>query len=127
MPATFSSEVIAAARREPEVTLTTRGRTTGRPVGVTIWVATDGRRIFIRSGGGLGRHWPRNFLAHGEATLDLGDASVRVKPRHVTDPDEARRISHLVREKYGSYVKPSSPGQELTPGEQATFELLPAG
>jgi hypothetical protein len=43
----------------------------------------------------------------------------------VTDPDEARVSSRLAREKYGSYVKPSAPGEPLTKGEQAVFELLP--
>lgn len=123
---TFDPKVIASAGSEREVTLTTRGRKTGRPVGVTIWVSTDGERLFIRSGGGLHRQWPQNFLAQGEATLEVGGQKVTVRPRHVTDAAEARRISHVVREKYGSFVKPSQAGEPLTPGELATFELLPA-
>ncbi len=123
---TFDAAAIRAARREKEVTLTTRGRKTGKPSQVTIWISTDGSRIFVRSGGGLGRHWPQNFLVHGEATLHLAGRAIDVKPRHVTDPDEARAVSRLVRDKYGSYVTPSKPGEPLTGGEQATFELTPA-
>lgn len=118
--------MIDAAQRHREVTLTTHGRQTGRPFQVTIWLTSDGERLFIRSGGGLGRHWPQNFLARRRATLHLGDLAVEVEPRHVTDPAEARDISHLIRGKYGELVKPSRPGEPLTPGEQATFELLPA-
>lgn len=122
----FDPDVIEAARREREVTLTTHGRKSGRAVRVTIWLTTDGERLFVRSGAALGRHWPQNFLAHRRATLQVGDLSVEVEPRHVTDPDEARAISRLVRDKYGAIVKSSPPGGPLTPGEQATFELLPA-
>jgi deazaflavin-dependent oxidoreductase (nitroreductase family) len=118
--------VVEAAAREREVTLTTYGRKTGRPVTVTIWISTDGKRIFVRSGGGFKRDWPQNMMARGEAVLHIGRQSIKVKPRHVTDPEEARAVSQLVRKKYGLFVKASRPNQPLTPGEQATFELLPA-
>lgn len=123
----FDREVIEAAQRHREVTLTTHGRNTGRPYRVTIWLTTDGERLFVRSGGGLARHWPQNLLAGRRATLELGRLEVEVEPRHVTDPAEARAISHLVGGKYGLQVKTSQPGEPLTPGEQATFELLPVG
>jgi deazaflavin-dependent oxidoreductase (nitroreductase family) len=116
---------VEAAAREREVILTTQGRKTGKPHRVTIWISTDGEHLYIRSGQGLGRHWPQNLMARGEATLRMGRESIKVKPRHVTDPSEARAASELVRKKYGSVVKPSSPSEPLTPGEKATFELIP--
>ena len=93
---------------------------------MTLWISTDGKHVYIRSGEGMARDWPQNFLASGEATLRIAGKSISVKPRRVTDPDEARATSHLAREKYGSFVKPSRPGEPLTKGEQAVFELLPA-
>ena len=125
MSAALQPEILESAKQEREVTLTTYGRRTGKPVTVTMWIATDGERLFVRSGGGFGRDWPQNLMARGEAVLHVGGHSVEVKPRHVTDPDEARAVSQLVRKKYGFFVKASKPGQPLTPGEQATFELLP--
>jgi hypothetical protein len=122
----FSQEVTGAAAREREVKLTTYGRRSGKPHDVTIWVATDGKRLYIRSGQGLIRQWPQNFIARGEAVLHLGKQAVKVKPRLVTEPAEARASSSLYAKKYGSTVKASRPDQPLTPGEQATFELLPA-
>lgn len=107
------------------MTLTTTGRTSGKPRKVTIWITTDGDRLYIRSGAGLGRDWPQNLMARGEATLRLGGRNLEVTPRHVTDEDEARSTSHLARKKYGSYVKPSKPGEPLTQGESAAFELIP--
>ena len=122
----FSNEVIEAAKREREVKLTTFGRKTGKPYHVTIWVVTDGTRLYIRSGEGLRRHWPQNFIARGEGVLHLGKLGVKVKPRLVTDPNEARASSNLYRKKYGPFVRASKPGKPLTLGEQASFEVLPA-
>lgn len=61
-----------------------------------------------------------------EAALRLGALSVGVRATHVTDPTEARWVSQLYSEKYGSYVKPTKADEPLTKGEGATFELTPA-
>lgn len=120
-----NSSWFEAAAREKEVTLTTHGRKTGKPHEVTIWITTDGKRLFVRSGQAFTRDWPQNLVARGEAALRLGGQTVNVTARHVTDPEEARAVSRLAREKYGAYVKPSKDGEPLTLGEQATFELIP--
>ena len=122
----FSADLLEAAKREREVKLTTFGRKSGKLHQVTIWIGTDGKRFYVRSGQGLRRHWPQNLVARGEGLLQIGKAEVGVKPRHVTDPVEARMVSGLYKRKYGPFVKASRPNQPLTPGEQATFELLPA-
>jgi deazaflavin-dependent oxidoreductase (nitroreductase family) len=118
--------LVEAVARQREVTLITQGRKTGKPVPVTIWIASDGKHLYVRSGQGMRRHWPKNLVARGEADLQLGGQSLRVKPRHVTDPAEARAVSQLAKSKYGPFVKASKPDQPLTLGEQATFELIPA-
>jgi deazaflavin-dependent oxidoreductase (nitroreductase family) len=122
--AEFSADVLAAAKREREVQLTTYGRKTGKPRRVTIWIGTEGRRLYIRSGQGLRRHWPQNLLARGEGVIQLGKTAVKVKPRLVTDPDEARAVSAIYRRKYGPFVSASKSNEPLTLGEQTTFELL---
>ena len=124
--AAFTKDLIDAAALEREVTLVTKGRSSGKSRPVTIWISTDGAHLYIRSGEGMKRDWPQNFLARGEATLRIAGKSIKVKPRHVTDPDEARATSRIAREKYGSFIKPSRAGEPLTKGEQAVFELLPA-
>jgi deazaflavin-dependent oxidoreductase (nitroreductase family) len=116
---------VEAAARTREVTLTTHGRKTGKPRRVTIWISSDGEHLYIRSGQGLRRQWPQNLMARVEATLTMAGDSIKVRPRHVTDPSEARAASELMRKKYGAMVKPSRGSEPLTPGEQATFELVP--
>ena len=124
--AAFPREALEAAARDREVKFTTVGRRTGKAHTVTIWITTDGEHLFIRSGGGMGRDWPQNLTARGEASLRLAGKPLKVKPRHITDPAEARSISSLVRKKYGFTVRASKPDQPLSPGELASFELLPA-
>lgn len=122
----FPRDVLDAVAKEREVRLTTYGRTTGKKSTVTIWIVTDGSKVFIRSGQGFARHWPQNLRRRPEGTLRLGKRVVQFKSRNVSDLTEARHSSTLYGPKYGSFVKPSKEGEPLTPGEQATFELLPA-
>ena len=124
--AAFSREVLEAAGKEREVSLITRGRKSGKRRRVTIWISTDDRHLYIRSGAGMRRDWPQNLVAAGQGELQIGGTTVKVRPRHITEPGEARAVSELHRAKYGSYVKPSRPPEPLTSGEQASFELLPA-
>lgn len=121
---TFKKDVIDAAATQKEVKLTTFGRKTGKPAEVTIWITTDGDHLYIRSGQGMRRQWPQNLLARGEGVLHLGGMDLKVKPRQVFDPTEARATSALYTRKYGEFVKASKPDEPLTPGEQASFELM---
>jgi len=124
--ADFSQDVIEAAARQREVQITTYGRKTGRAHSVTVWVSGDNGRLFVRSGGGLGRDWPQNLLAGGRGVLHVGGMDVPFRARHVSDVAEARTAAgHLVR-KYRVNIQRSSGDQPLTLGEQATFELLPS-
>src|SRR6266567_4116546 len=89
----FSSDVLDAAAHQREVRLTTYGRKSGKLHDVTIWIGTDAKHLYIRSGQGMSRHWPQNLVARGAGLLHLGNLQVKVKPRLVTDPAEARSAS----------------------------------
>jgi deazaflavin-dependent oxidoreductase (nitroreductase family) len=123
----LSQDVIDAAKTEREVTFTTFGRKTGQPYEVTIFIVTDGHRLFIVSGQGMARQWPQNLAARGDAVLHFGGFNVHVKSRHVIDPGETRMISGLYGSKYGPRFAPPQPGEPPRLSEQATFELIPAG
>lgn len=123
--AKFDQTVLAAVAREREIELTTWGRKSGKPSRVVLWVFGDGERVFIRSGGGLQRDWPQNFLARGRAILHVDGHDVPVTGRHVDDPALARDVSSMAIRKYRSNVQRSNEDEPLTPGERATFELFP--
>ena len=122
----FDAALLETAASEREVELTTFGRKTGKPSRRIIWITALDGRIYIRSGLGLDRDWPRNLLANGRAILHLAGQDIAVWARHVTEPNEARAMHAPVKAKYDA-ERPRSQGDEpLTPSEQAVFELLPA-
>lgn len=121
----FDQAIISKALSEREVELTTWGRKTGRPSRVIIWIWGDGQRLYIRSGRGMGRDWPRNLEARGRGILHLAGQDIPVRARHVSDVAEARAGAAMVNRKYQTEHKPSPEGEPLTPAEQATFELTP--
>ncbi len=123
--AQFSRELLDAAAREREVQLTTSGRRTGKPHRTVMWLSTDGQRLFIRSGGGLGRDWPRNLLASHEGVLHVAGRDVPVRARLVSS-EEARAVTDLIVRKYAPAIQRPPDGAPPTPGETATFELTPA-
>jgi hypothetical protein len=123
----FDPAVMDAVGREREVELTTWGRISGKPSKKILWAYTDGEKIFIRSGGGLGRDWPRNALARGAGILHVGGLDVPVRLRHVTDIAAARAAGKLARAKYGAQIQVTQGDEEPTLGESATFELTPGG
>ncbi len=123
--AAWDQTTLDAAAREREVELTTYGRTTGKPTRVILWIWGDGERLYLRSGGGMGRDWPQNILANGRGILHLAGRDIPVRARHVTDEAEARAGAAMVNRKYETANTPSAAGEPLTAAEQATFELTP--
>jgi deazaflavin-dependent oxidoreductase (nitroreductase family) len=121
----FGSGVIDTAQREKEVELTTFGRSTGKPSRRIIWISVIDDRLYVRSGLGMTRDWPKNLVANGRAVLHMAGQDIPVRARHVTDAEEARSMHAPVKAKYDAQ-RPRSQGDEpLTPSEQAVFELVP--
>jgi deazaflavin-dependent oxidoreductase (nitroreductase family) len=121
----FEPAVNEAAMREEEIDLTTFGRKSGTPYRKTLYIFSDGRRLFVRAGGGRGRDWPRNLLANARGILHIAERDIPVRASHVTDPAEARAGSALRNRKYQPPIPGSAPGEPLTLAEQAMFELTP--
>jgi deazaflavin-dependent oxidoreductase (nitroreductase family) len=123
----FDRSIIDAAARHKEVELTTFGRKSGKASRRIIWISVlPGDRLFIRSGLGMTRDWPKNLAANGRAILHLDGKDVPVRARHVIDREEARSMHAPVKAKYNAERQASTGDEPLAPSEQAVFELLPA-
>ena len=85
--------------------LTTTGRRRGLPHEIEIWFATDGRAIWMISGGGDRSDWVRNLLADPHALVRIGRASFAVQARlPLIDRDERRRSAEALHAKYADQV-----------------------
>src|SRR5260370_29264670 len=113
------AEVWQGAGGEREVQVTTDGRKTGKPRRVTIWIGTDGKRLYIRSGQGMRRHWPQNLLAKGEGLVRLGKADVKGEPRLVNHPTRTPAVFGRYSSEYSSFRRPSPPGHTTPPASPA--------
>lgn len=122
----FDRTILEAAQQTREVELTTFGRKSGKPSRRIIWISVIGDRLYIRSGLGLTRDWPKNLVANGRAVLHMDGVDIPVRARHVTDAAEARAMHAPVKAKYDAERPASSGDEALTPSEQAVFELVPA-
>lgn len=125
MTRSFDTAVLDAAKSAREVDLTTFGRVTSEPSRRTLWITPVGDRLYLRSGGGMGRDWTKNLAAHGRGILHIGDTDVPFHSRHVTDLAEAKAVSAACRDKYGSNVFLGDDAAVPTPAETATFEIMP--
>jgi hypothetical protein len=122
----FDRRILDDAMREREIDLIVRGRKSGKPIRVTLWIWGDGEKVYVRAGEGFAQDWPKNLRASGRAILHLAGQDIPIRARLVEDPAEARLGKPLIERKYGDTVRGSREGEPLVPGEQATFELLPA-
>ena len=113
-----------AARSEREIELTTFGRISNKPAKVIVWITPVGDRLYLRSGGGIGRDWTKNLSAHGKGILHIGGADVPISARHVSDLAEAKAVTRACAEKYGTSVT-TAEDDTASPAETATFELFP--
>ena len=75
----FNPSLVETAAHEKEVEITTFGRKTGTPSRRIVWITALDGRIYIRSGLGLTRDWPKNLLANGRAVLHIAGHDVAVR------------------------------------------------
>jgi len=71
--------------------LTTTGRKSGKPRGVTIWFALGPGTVYL-TGGREEPQWCRNIRADGRVTLEIGGERLTGRARVIDDPGEAGAI-----------------------------------
>ncbi len=97
-----------------QVMLTTTGRKSGRQHTTVLGAVPEGGGwVVIGSYGGADVHpnWWLNLVANPQATLTVGDQTMRVRMQEVTDPAERQRIWDglvAVSPGYANYLKKTS-------------------
>ena len=87
-------------RRAEEIELVTRGRRSGKPHAVTLWLAYDDGVLWLR--GDADSDWYRNLRADPKCRIRVDAMEVGGTREDVIDEDAAlRRLVELWRAKYG--------------------------
>jgi deazaflavin-dependent oxidoreductase (nitroreductase family) len=83
------------------VSLTTRGRKSGKPRTVKIWFVAEGpTSIYVQHANPKPADWYRNLVREPSVSLDFGAGAIAATATPVTDPNEIERILAMVRGKY---------------------------
>ncbi len=86
--------------RRRQVSITVKGRKTGRRVVLPVWFVVDGGSIWLLPVYGSRTQWYRNVQANATITVQAGSVRRRVEASPVTDRRVVRKVIRLFREKY---------------------------
>ena len=90
--------------------LTTTGRKSGRPHRIEIWVAIDGGRMYLLSGGGDDADWVKNIRKNGTVRVQVGSRSAEARARIARAGKENAHARELLDSKYMGW----RPGKKLS-------------
>ena len=93
--------LLQSLRRRKEISITVRGRRTGRKITLPVWFVLEDRMLWLLPVTGSRSQWFQNVLADPTLILHAGQLRKTVKADPVKGRALARRIADLFREKYG--------------------------
>jgi deazaflavin-dependent oxidoreductase (nitroreductase family) len=121
------AERIAKISAYQTLTLTHRGRKSGRSYEVVIWFVVDGDRIYLRAANANGQ-WARNVMANPKVSIRVGAESF-AGTAHPVDAAGRAKVAKLAQSKYW-YALPLILAARLLEafgliGENRPFEVEP--
>jgi len=91
----------SAVASEPYCSLTTIGRSSGKPHEIEIWFTMVAGMLMLISGGGPNADWVKNLVAEPVARVRIGDVRLAVRATlQPTDPDVRLTAATGLAEKY---------------------------
>jgi deazaflavin-dependent oxidoreductase (nitroreductase family) len=93
--------LLQSLRRRKEVSITVRGRRTGRKITVPVWFVLDDDTLWLLSIDGPRTQWFRNVQADPAIVLIAGNRRRSVTGVPVTGRAAVRPVAERFREKYG--------------------------
>jgi len=90
-----------ALRRRKEISITVRGRRTGRRITLPVWFVLEDGTLWLLPVAGSRSQWFRNVLAHPTLGIRAGSRRRTVRGEPVTGRARVRPVVARFREKYG--------------------------
>lgn len=93
--------LLQSLRRRKEISITVRGRRTGRQITLPVWFVLEDRTLWLLPVTGSRSQWFRNVSVDPTLILRVGQARKTVTVEPKKGRALARRVADLFREKYG--------------------------
>jgi hypothetical protein len=85
-----------------ELTITVRGRRSGRTHSLPVWFVLEGDTLHLLPVSGSDTNWYRNILSAAEMTLTVDGESLKVKPQPVSEASLVQQTVDRFGAKYGA-------------------------
>jgi deazaflavin-dependent oxidoreductase (nitroreductase family) len=96
------ADFMKALQDRKEISITVKGRRSGREVTLPVWFAREGSSVWLLPLHGSRTQWYRNVLANLTITVRSGGRALSVSGRPRTDRTAVERLLDQFREKYGT-------------------------
>ncbi len=96
------AEFVKALRDREEISITVKGRRSGRAVRLPVWFTLEGKTLWLLPLHGARTQWYRNVLADRTITLRAGRHAVAVEVRPRRERTAVRRVLEQFRKKYSA-------------------------
>lgn len=85
-----------------EITISVRGRRSGREVSLPVWFALEGETLYLLPVRGSKSQWYRNLQANPDLGIRAGRQEIRVRAQPMLDARMAETVANRLRAKYGA-------------------------
>lgn len=94
------AEIRQALERRKEITITVKGRRTGKAISLPVWFVLEGKTLSLLPVSGSRSQWFRNVRADPTMTVKAGRSHSTVRARVLTDAAAVKAVVEKFRHKY---------------------------
>lgn len=88
--------------RSDEITISVKGRTSGRTISNPIWFVFEDDKLYLLPVKGSDTQWYKNVLRNPSVRIEASGAEMDAKVMPLTDPRQAASVVDKFRTKYGA-------------------------
>ena len=96
-----SEAFITALKATKQISLTVKGRKTGKAVTLPIWYGMEGQILYIMPKDGSRTNWYRNLPANPTITLKAGPEELSASYTRTTEKPIVQKVIGMIRERHG--------------------------
>jgi hypothetical protein len=87
--------------RASEITLSVKGRKSGKDIPRPVWFAYEGNTLYLLPVQGSDTNWYKNMLAGSNLNISVNGAKVPATGKPITDSNGVKEVVNKFKSKYG--------------------------